>query len=102
MQTLAIASAITAVGPTAGVQVRPSAPRMVVQVSISGGTARTAQIEAALKADGPWAAVGTSRTTVGEFIEDVPAAPHVRLNLSANTGSTVSAWVHADLPGDPR
>lgn len=89
-----IATGATAVATTAAVPVKPQGGVMSVLLEITGGTARTAQAEVAFDAAGPWIPVGTSRTAIGNFLENVPSAPLVRLNLSANTGSTVNLKVY--------
>jgi hypothetical protein len=66
--------------------------QITVGVDIAGGTARTCQFQIAFDQNGPWFNVGTSRTAIGQFVELIPAAPLVRLNVSANTGSTFNAW----------
>lgn len=82
------------VAPTSAVAVRPKYHRISVAISITGGTARTAQLQGAFTDAGPWFNIGTSRTTTGDFLEDVPAVPFLRLNITANTGSSVSAWAY--------
>lgn len=86
---------ITAAGVQPAVPVKPQSGQMSVHISISGGTARTVQAEIAFTAAGPWIPVGTARTTIGDFVETIPAAPLVRLNPSVVTGSTVGAKVYA-------
>ena len=102
MQTVPVAAGATAVAPTAAVGVRPRQDTVTTFVEITGGTARTAQWQVAPTPNGPWSNVGTSRTAIGVFVEAVPAAPHIRLNISANTGSTFNAWVFSDMPGEAR
>lgn len=89
-----VAQGATAVAPTNRVAIPQSPnPNITLAVSITGGTSRTVRFQAAFNRAGPWFDVGTSRTTAGTFLETIPAVPFVRLNISANAGSTVDAWV---------
>lgn len=95
MHTVKLATDVTTATPTAGVRILTDQTRestMTVAIAIAGGTARTVQAEVAFAENGPWFPVGTAQTAIGSFIERVPAAPYVRINPSANTGSTVNAW----------
>lgn len=91
-----LAAAVTSTGAQPAVNIDAGinsyAPQVNLCISITGGTARTVQPQAS--PDGvTWFNIGTSRTAIGDFFESVAAMPFFRVNVSANTGSTVNAWV---------
>lgn len=96
MKMIQAAAGLNAVGQSPRVMTPDGiGPNMTLLLEVTGGTARTVQFQGAPTRNGPWFNIGTSRTTTGTFSESVPALPFVRVNLSANTGSTVNAWVGA-------
>ena len=89
-----LGTGLTAVAPAASVPVKPSHGQMTLQITVAGGSARSVQAE--ISFDGvTYVAVGTARTTTGTFVELIPAAPRVRLNITANTGSTIGGELYA-------
>lgn len=91
-----LATAATAVAATAtqetDAEIESLADTYSLCISITGGSARTVQAQAS--PDGTnWFNIGTSRTTAANFFESVNAMPFFRINITANTGSTVDAWL---------
>lgn len=97
MQTITLADGITTVSTSTAVKVRPKNARITVGVSIAGGTSATVQIQGAFVEGGPWFDLGTERSAIGDYVEDVPAMPILRVDVSAVTGSTVDAWAYSDV-----
>ena len=84
----------TSTGALASVGVKPQAGVMTLQITVAAGSARSVQAE--ISFDGvTYVAVGTARTATGTFVETIPAAPRVRLNITANTGSTIGGKLYA-------
>lgn len=89
-----LGSGLTAVAPAASVPVKAQHGQMTLQIDVAGGSARSVQAE--ISFDGvTFIPVGTARTAIGTFIELIPAAPRVRLNITANTGSTIGGKLYA-------